>query len=156
MLSSSCKCTVFQSRLLGFKLECMCVSPGQLVKWRFCFRRPGVPPKNVYSSKCQMMSMLLIHGPDSETKKSKGLHHQLCLASKRDKNVKLMGGSFCGTGLEMTLLISAHFWLTRAQKMVTLNFWEAGKCRLTVFSGGRKTHLCELPEVFATLGNFRY
>ena len=39
----------------------------------------------------------------------------------------LWGGSFCGTGLEMTLFVSAHIWLTRTQKMVTLQLlrgWE--------------------------------
>lgn len=52
MLFSSCRCTIFQSRLLCFKLECVHVSPRELVKCRFCFRRPGMAPKILHSNKC--------------------------------------------------------------------------------------------------------
>lgn len=86
-------------------------------------------PKILYSNKCQVMPVLLIHGPDSEKQGSEGLHHQLHLADEREKNMSHVGG-FCGAGLEVTYIISAHMLLTRTQKMIAPNSWEAKKCQL--------------------------
>lgn len=64
-------------------------------------------PKILHSNKCQVMPMLLIRGPDSEKQGSIGLHHQVHLAGKREKSMKHMGG-FCGAGLQVTYITSAH------------------------------------------------
>lgn len=65
----------------------------------------------------------------TEKQGSEGLHHQLHLADEREKNMNHVGG-FCGAGLEVTYIISAHMLLTRTQKMIAPNSWEAKKCQL--------------------------
>lgn len=61
---------------LGSSLNADSVSGGLGWGLRFCI-----------SSKCQVIPVLLIHGPDSEKQGPKALHHQLHLAARREKSM---------------------------------------------------------------------
>lgn len=64
-------------------------------------------------------------------------------------------GSFCGAGVEMAYIISAHILLTKLGRRLHPTHGRMGNvCKLYV-EEEEETHLSELPEVFATLGDFK-